>query len=85
MSIGRRNFEVMVTNGLVDEVVTVTEEEIAEGLRVAWSRLRLALEPTGALPLAAFVAGKLPAGRTGLVLTGGNANFKTVAKLLGTP
>jgi threonine dehydratase len=84
-SIGRRNFEVMVTNGLVDEVVTVTEDEIAEGVRVAWTRLRLALEPTGALPLAAFVAGKLPAGRKGLVLSGGNANFGTVAKLLGTP
>lgn len=85
MSIGQRNFEVMVTNGLVDEVVTVTEDEIAEGLRVAWTRLRLALEPTGALPLAAYVAGKLPAGRKGLVLSGGNANFGTVAKLLGTP
>jgi threonine dehydratase len=84
-SIGRRNFEVMVTNGLVDDVVTVTEDEIAEGLRLAWTRLRLALEPTGALPLAAFVAGKLPAGRKGLVLSGGNANFGTVAKLLGTP
>jgi threonine dehydratase len=84
-AIGLRNFEVMVTNGLVDEVVTVSEDEIAEGLRVAWTRLRLALEPTGALPLAAFVAGKLPAGRKGLVLTGGNANFETVAKLLRTP
>jgi len=84
-SIGQRNFEVIVTNSLVDEIVTVSEDEIAEGLRVAWTRLRLALEPTGALPLAAFIAGKLPAGRTGLVLSGGNANFKTVAKLLGTP
>jgi threonine dehydratase len=84
-SIGRRNFEVMVTNGLVDEIVTVSEDEIAEGLRLAWTRLRLALEPTGALPLAAFIAGKLPAGRKGLVLSGGNANFGTVAKLLLSP
>jgi len=81
-AIGKRNFEVMVTNGLIDEIVTVTEEEIAEGLRVAWTRLRLALEPTGALPLAAYVAGKLPAGRRGLILSGGNANFETVARLL---
>jgi len=81
-AIGKRNFEVMVTNALIDEIVTVTEEEIAEGLRVAWTRLRLALEPTGALPLAAYVAGKLPAGRRGLILSGGNANFETVARLL---
>ena len=84
-AIGRRNFEVMVTNGLIDGIVTVTEEEIAEGVRTAWTRLRLALEPTGALPLAAYMAGKLPAGKTGLILSGGNANFETVAKLLRTP
>ena len=66
----------------VDEIVTVTEEQIAEAVRVAWSRLHLALEPTGALPLAAFLSGKLPRGRTGLVLSGGNANLQTVATIL---
>ena len=84
-SIGERNFEVMFANALVHEIVTVTEEEIGEAVRVAWTRLRLALEPTGALPLAAHLAGKLPPGRTGLVLSGGNANFETVAKLLLSP
>jgi threonine dehydratase len=81
-SIGVRTFEVMFANHLVDEIVTVTEEEIASAVRVAWSRLHLALEPTGALPLAAHLAGKLPKGRTGLILTGGNANLETVATLL---
>lgn len=81
-AIGERNFEVMIGNGLVDEIVTVTEEEIANAVRVSWSRLHLALEPTGALPLAAYLSGKLPRGRTGLVLSGGNANLHTVATLL---
>lgn len=84
-AIGRRNFEVMFENRLVNAIVTVTEDEIAAAVRTAWMRLHLALEPTGALPIAAFMTGKLPAGRTGLVLTGGNANFETMAKLLGTP
>jgi threonine dehydratase len=83
VSIGKRNFEVMFANGLVDEIVTVTEEEIADAVRIAWSRLHLALEPTGALPLAAYLAGKLPGVRTGLILSGGNANLNTVATLLG--
>lgn len=83
-AIGQRNFEVMVTERLVDDIVTVTEADIAEATRVAWTRLHLAIEPTGALPLAAFLAGKLPAGRTGLILSGGNANFETVARLLHT-
>ena len=83
-AIGQRNFDVMFANRLVDEIVTVTEDEIAIGVRVAWSRLHLALEPTGALPLAAYLARKLPGGRTGLILSGGNANLQTVATLLGT-
>jgi len=82
-AVGKRNFEVMFEHGLVDEVVTVTEEEIAAAVKVAWSRLHLALEPTGALPLAAHMAGKLTEGRsTGLILSGGNANLQTVATLL---
>ena len=83
-AIGERNFEVMFANELVDEIVTVTEDEIATASRVAWTRLHIALEPTGALPIAAYLAGKLPTGRAGLILSGGNANFDTVAKLLGT-
>jgi threonine dehydratase len=81
-AIGERNFEVMFTNRLVDEIVTVTEDEIANAVKVAWSRLHLALEPTGTLPLAAYLAGKLPNGRTGLVFSGGNADLATVANIL---
>ncbi len=81
-SIGVRNFETMFANRLVDEIVIVTEEEIASAVRVAWSRLHLALEPTGALPLAAYLSGQLPKARAGLILTGGNANLETVATLL---
>jgi threonine dehydratase len=81
-AIGQRTFEVMFGKGLVDEVVTVTEDEIAAAVRLAWTRLRLALEPTGALPLAAFIAGRVPRGPAGFILSGGNSNFETVAKLL---
>ncbi len=81
-SVGARTFETMFANRLVDEIVTVSEDEIASAVRVAWSRLHLALEPTGALPLAAYLTGKLPKGRAGLILTGGNANLETVATLL---
>jgi threonine dehydratase len=81
-SIGERTFETMFANRLVDEIVTVSEDEIAAAVRVAWSRIHLALEPTGALPLAAYLSGKLPHGRAGLILSGGNANLETVATLL---
>ena len=81
-AIGARNFEVMFEHRLVDEIVTVTEDQIADAVRIAWSRMHLALEPAGALPLAAYISGKLPRARTGLILSGGNANLQTVATLL---
>ena len=84
-AIGERNFEVMFGQGLVDEIVTVSEDEIAGAVKLAWTRLHLALEPTGAMSLAAFVSGKLRGRRVGLVLTGGNANLETVSKLLSHP
>jgi threonine dehydratase len=83
LSIGRRNFETLVQNRLMDDIVTVSEAEIEQALLTAWLRCKLALEPTGALSLAAFLAGKLPdARRIGLVLSGGNADPSLVARLL---
>jgi threonine dehydratase len=84
LGIGRRNFHVMVEMGLVDEIVTVSEEEIAEATRTAWLKCKLALEPTGALGLAAYFASKLPAnGRLGLQISGGNADPRVIARLMG--
>jgi threonine dehydratase len=84
MSIGARNFEVMVEHRLLDDIVTLSEDEIAEGTVAAWLRCKLALEPTGALPLAAWLAGKVPAGDgpVALVLSGGNSDPRKIAALL---
>lgn len=83
LSLGVRNFEVLISRGLMDAVVTVSEQEIEAAVRAAWLRCKLALEPTGALTLAAFLAGKLPSrGRRGLVLSGGNADPALIARLL---
>jgi len=85
-AIGRKNFEVMVERRLVDGIVTVTEDEIKDAVRAAWTRTKLALEPTGVLPLAAYLAGKLPAPEpphaTALILSGGNANLAVIAQIL---
>jgi len=83
-AIGSRNFEVMVERGLIDDIVTVTEGEVQDTLLRAWLELKLAIEPTAALPLAAFLAGKIDGrGRpVGLVLSGGNASLAAVAALL---
>src|SRR2546421_1941011 len=56
-AIGVRNFEVMVMRRLVDDIVTVSEDELQEAVVRAWLDLKLALEPTAALPLAAYLSG----------------------------
>ena len=82
-AIGKRTFEVIVEKELVDDIVTVSEEEIAAALVTAWTKLKLAIEPTGALPLAAYLNGKVPKdGKTALILSGGNANLALVSRLL---
>src|SRR5919204_1670433 len=82
-AVGKRTFEVIVEKGLVDDIVTVKEEEIAAALVTAWTRLKLAIEPTGALLLAAYLCGKVPRnGRTALILSGGHANLTLVSRLL---
>ncbi len=84
--IGSCTYEVAIRRRLVDDIVTVSENEIAEATRAAWLKLKLALEPTGALPLAAYLAGRLPAGdrRVGLLLSGGNFEPAAIARLLAT-
>ena len=85
-AIGQRTFEVMVSRNLIDDIVAVTEQEIQDSLLRAWLGLKLAIEPTAALPLAAWLAGRVSYdGRpVGLILSGGNASPEVVARLLGT-
>jgi threonine dehydratase len=58
---------------LVDDVVTVEEDEIRDAIKVLALGSRLVAEPSGAVPVAAYRSGRLPAvGRTVAVVSGGN-------------
>ncbi|MBO3662218.1 threonine ammonia-lyase [Microbacterium stercoris] len=58
---------------LVDEVVTVSDDDIARALLVLLERAKVVVEPAGAVGVAAILAGKVhSAGRTVAVLSGGN-------------
>jgi threonine dehydratase len=58
---------------LVDEVVTVTEDDIARALLVLLERAKQVVEPAGAVGVAAILAGKVTAtGTTATILSGGN-------------
>ena len=62
-----------IINELVDEVVTVTDDDIARALLVLLERAKQVVEPAGAVGVAAILAGKIHAtGPTVSVLSGGN-------------
>jgi threo-3-hydroxy-L-aspartate ammonia-lyase len=62
-----------VNSRLLDDVVTVSEEDIVEAMRFCFTRLKIVVEPSGAVPLAALLSGAVePHGRTVVLLSGGN-------------
>jgi threo-3-hydroxy-L-aspartate ammonia-lyase len=70
---------------LLDEVVTVSEAAIVEAMRFCFSRLKVVVEPSGAVALAALLSGVVrPAGRTAVVLSGGNVAPADFAALAGS-
>ena len=62
-----------VISELVDEVVTVTDDDIARALLILLERAKQVVEPAGAVGVAAILAGKIQAsGPTAVILSGGN-------------
>jgi threonine dehydratase len=71
----------------VTAMVTVTEEEIRATLDFLWNRMKLLVEPSGAVALAPVLHGKLDVKgqRVGVILSGGNADVGKVADWLRAP
>jgi threonine dehydratase len=78
---GERTWEVIRT--LVDEVVTVSDAEIVETMKLLFERLKVVAEPSGATALAAALAGRVGArgGTVGVVISGGNVDAARFAAL----
>lgn len=67
------------------DVVTVSDAELLVALRPLWERLKLVVEPTGALGFAGATSGRVEVAgrRVGVLLSGGNADLAAVADALG--
>ena len=61
----------------VNDVVTVTEENIIEAMRMIWERMKIIVEPSGAVPFAAIVGNRIDcrSKRVGIILSGGNVDL----------
>ncbi|MER5583073.1 pyridoxal-phosphate dependent enzyme [Streptomyces asoensis] len=74
-----------VNRRLVDDIALVDDDEIRAAMRFAFERLKIVMEPSGATPIAALLAGRagpLPR-RVGVILSGGNIDTARFAELCG--
>ncbi|RLN94133.1 hypothetical protein BBJ28_00022154, partial [Nothophytophthora sp. Chile5] len=69
-----------VIRDFVDEVLLVSDEEIVAAMKLIWERMKLVVEPSGAVPAAAVLFNKLPASaeikNVGIVFSGGNVDLE---------
>ena len=82
-SLGEITFPLVLER--VDEMATVSDDALVETLRFAMERLKLVVEPTGVLGLAALLQGAVqpPAGaRVGVIISGGNADLAQLSEWL---
>jgi threonine dehydratase len=79
---GALNFQII--REAVDEVVTVSEDDLARAMLVLLERAKLVVEPAGAAAVAALLAGHVPAdGTTVAILSGGNIDPLLMQRVIG--
>jgi threo-3-hydroxy-L-aspartate ammonia-lyase len=75
LAIGQRNFAIIREK--VKDVVSVDDELLLETVKWTMYRTKMVIEPTGALGIAALIAGKVkPRGPVAVVVSGGNLDFR---------
>ena len=62
----------------VDDIVTVSEDSIIAAMRFVWERMKIIIEPSSAVPVAALFEGKIDTKnkRIGIILSGGNVDLE---------
>jgi threonine dehydratase len=81
-SLGKITFPLVREN--VDDMVTVADDDLVRAMRFVWERMKLVVEPTGVLALAAAMEGKVESTgrRVGVVLSGGNVDLIYALELM---
>lgn len=78
---GNLNFQII--RELVDEIVTVSDDETAQALLILLERAKLVVEPAGAVSVAAIITGKIRnTGKTVAILSGGNIDPQVMEKVI---
>ncbi|WP_152658180.1 threo-3-hydroxy-L-aspartate ammonia-lyase [Oceanobacillus sp. CFH 90083] len=78
-SLGNITFPLI--NEYVDDLITVSEEDIKAAMYFLWTRVKVVVEPSGAVALAAYQKLAVKDKRIGVVLSGGNVDVRRVGEL----
>lgn len=79
--VGDKTFPLILEN--VDDMRTVSEDAIKQAVRFFFYRMKMVVEPSGALGLAALLSGVVePKGKVGVIISGGNIDGQTMSKIL---
>lgn len=83
-TLGDKTFPII--KDLVKEVITVTDNEIIDAMRLIWERMKIIVETSCAVPLAAVLNSKKKfAGKNvGIILSGGNVDLEKAMKLFAS-
>jgi threonine dehydratase len=80
-SLGDKTFPIIYEH--VKEVITVSDDEIIDAMRLIWERMKIIVEPSGAVPLAAVLKAreKFQNRSVGIILSGGNVDLNRALQL----
>ncbi len=84
-SLGSVTFPIVLAR--VHDMVTVTDPQLLAAMLYLWERMKIVVEPTGVLGIAALFEGKVavpPGARVGVILSGGNVDVRDVCRWLST-
>jgi len=74
-SLGNHTFRIISEK--VDQIITVSEQEIADAMQFIWERMKMVVEPSGAVSLAGVLSSQtdLESKKAGIIISGGNIDL----------
>ncbi len=78
-SLGQRNFPII--QQYVDDIVTVSEESILAAMKLIYERMKIVIEPSSAVPMAALIEKKVIVANknVGIIISGGNVDLSKIS------
>ncbi|MFN2394438.1 MAG: pyridoxal-phosphate dependent enzyme, partial [Bacteroidales bacterium] len=77
-SLGTKTYPIIMEH--VEDIITATEQGIIDAMFLVWERMKLVIEPSAAVPLAALLENpdRFRNKKTGIIFSGGNTDLRHI-------